>query len=79
MFKYTFKLRGLYKVKFDAMMIIMKRVYLQLTLRKTGIYERPQSQLLEIRQKFELGCFQEQIWSVTTITACTIRFSNVKE
>jgi len=78
MFKYTFKLQGLYKVKFDAMMMTMKGVYLQHTLQKTGIYARPQSHLLEIRQKFELADFQMQIWSVTAITAYPIRFSNVK-
>jgi hypothetical protein len=79
MFKYTFKLQGLHKVKFDAMIMIMKRVYLQHTLGKIGIYGRLQSQLLEIRQKFELADFQRQIWSVTAITACPNRFSNVKE
>ena len=80
-FKYTFKLQGLYKVKFYAtmMMMIMKRVYLQYTRRKTGFYERPESQLLEIWQKYELAGFQRQIWSVTTVTACSIRFSYVKE
>jgi len=61
------------------MIMIMKRVYLQHTLRRTGINQRPQSQLLEIRQKFELADFQRQMCSVTAITACPIRFSNVNE
>ena len=44
-FKYTFKLQGFYKVKLNTVMLIMKRVYLQHPFRKTGIYDRSQSQL----------------------------------